>query len=861
MNMKTMLRWSALSAPLSVIFMTAPIALMPETGWSEPIDVMTVSVRRRDENAQDIPVSVSAFDSDFIEKQGVFSTKDVVKLVPGVQFDQGFSAADTRISIRGINNSRGRASVAMLIDGIDISGENITAGGGGSLLNTKLLDLERIEVIKGPQAALYGRNAFAGAINYVTKQPSMDGLVMNISGEAAEYDTYNLRGSISGPIIADTLAASLNVAGFSSEGYYDNNISNQPVNDFGQPVDAGNTQELNGSESVGMRLAVLWTPTENLDITGAFTYSEDESDPRAVAKVGNANQFYLDGARLAPGTAADFSFMGTQDYGQWLGTVDSVEESDVMLSQTGTGGAFSGSEDDRMGASLKINWDIGPTTLKSITSYLNNEAKLYEDADFQNGLGTGFEADPVNFPGAMTYLSLANDYQDETDTTQFTQDLILESNNWDRGIWLIGAQYFIEEVENKDFSLGWNNDPSLFFAPGYCGTDPFQFSCDYAQSLAGGDPAKSIDRDTDSYSLYGMLSFDFTEKLSASVEVRYVHDEIEVTTNTAIDRVSQYFMHVPIDLAGIAPQPVPLPESAKQTTSDINPRFALDYKFTDQTMIYGSVAKGTKPGGFGTSQMSRPETAKMDPETLWAYELGTKTTWFDQSLRVNAALFFNDYKDRQVGVTVPDPVTFWPSAGIVNAGAAETKGFELDVLWLANDYLTLGLGYAYTDAEWTDFNYDEIRPNGASDKDRAICQDPNGDCSGADIAGIPENALTLIGNWTQQISSSGLEWFLNGTAMWQDERAIQDRVDTPYVDDFWRVDGQLGIQNDSWSVMLFATNLLDDDTVVWGQGYQDFENGMLGGNFGGEPRDESVMAFLPDPRIIGVRATYRFGGK
>jgi outer membrane receptor protein involved in Fe transport len=604
---------------------------------------------------------------------------------------------------------------------------------------------------------------------------------------------------------------------------------------------------------------MLWTPTENLDITGTVSWSKDTSDPRAVVKVSDANQFYLNGARLAPGTTPDFSFMGTQDYGQYLGKVGSVSENDVMLSSTGTGGSFRGSEDKRLGSSLKDNWDVGSVTLRSISSYIHNDAKLYEDADFQNVLGTGFEADPVNFPGVNSYLSLANDYEDKTKTRQFTQDFIVESNDWDQGTWMVGGQYFYEKVENSDYSLGWNNDPSLFFAPGYCGTNPFEFSCDYAQSLAGGIPAKEIDRKTDSYSLYGMLGYDLTDRLTGSVELRYVYDDVKVTTNTAIDRVSQYFMHIPIDLSNFGPG-VPLPQSDSNDSSSLNPRFSLDYKLTEDAMVYGSAAKGTKPGGFGTAQMALPQPAKMDKEKLWAYELGTKTSWFDNTVVANVALFYNDYKDRQVGVTVTDPVTFWPSSGIVNAGKAETKGIEVETQWLANDYLTLAVGYAYTDAEWKDFNYSKIRPGGATVKDQAICQSPTGDCSGADIAGIPEHALTLVGNWTQPLFNTGVDWFLNTSAMYQSKRAIYDRIDTAYVDSNWLVDGQIGIQTDTWSAMIFATNLFDDDTVTWGQGYQDFSNGMYGGNFGGEPRDESVMAFLPDPRIIGVRASYSFGG-
>jgi len=458
----------------------------------------------------------------------------------------------------------------------------------------------------------------------------------------------------------------------------------------------------------------------------------------------------------------------------------------------------------------------------------------------------------------MVGLSLANDYADNTDTTQFTQDFMLQSNGWERGMWLVGAQYFNESVDNWDTSLGWYNDPATAFALP-CGTNPGEISCSYEQSLAGANPPKYIGRDTDSYSLYGMFGYDITDKFRVSLEGRYIVDDIEVTTNTAIDRISQYLFHFPVDLAGVLPQPVPLPQSASQTTREFNPRIALDYRFTEQVMVYGSAAKGTKPGGYGTAQMTVPQGKEFGPETLYAYEVGTKTNWLDNTVTANVALFYNDYKDRQVGITITDPLTGFPASGIANAAGAETKGVELELLWSPIEYLSLGLGYAYTDAEWTEFNYSNIRPTGPTDKDKAICGNTAGDCSGAPIGGIPENALTLIADFQIPLNGSDVEFFTNASAQFQDERAIRDQVNTPYIDSNWRVAAQIGLQTDIWSVMLFAENLFDDKTVLWGQGYQDFRDGMYGGSQGGEPRDESVMAFLPDPRLVGVRVNWKYG--
>jgi outer membrane receptor protein involved in Fe transport len=314
---------AALASPLGLSMLALPATgLVSISSWSQEVAEIVVTTRRREENLQDIPVAVSSFSADEIEKQGISSTADVVKLVPGVQFDQGFSAADTRISIRGINSERGRTSAAVLVDGIDVSGENVTAGGGSSLLNTRLMDLERVEVVKGPQSALYGRNAFAGAISYITRQPSMTGMEAKLSADIADYSTYDVRAAVSGPVIADKLAIGVNLGWYESDGYYSNHNTAVP---------AANG-DLNGGDSHGARLVAVFLPTDSLKITGSVSYSETDSDPRAVAKVGNANTFYLMGQQLPAGTPADFSFMGTMDYGQWLGTVGSVNESDVALS-------------------------------------------------------------------------------------------------------------------------------------------------------------------------------------------------------------------------------------------------------------------------------------------------------------------------------------------------------------------------------------------------------------------------------------------------------------------------------------------------------------------------------------------------
>lgn len=820
---------------------------MPCTVLAQIEDII-VTVRKQAESLQDVPVAVAAFDQDFIEKQGLSTTADIAKLVPGVQFDQSFSSADTRISIRGISNSRGRASVATLIDGVDVSGENVTVGGGSSLLNTRLADLERVEIIKGPQSALYGRNAFAGAINYITRKPSLDGFEVNAYGDfAANYSIYDIRGSISLPLIRDRLAVSLNAASYSSDGYYDNHNPNDPsVNG-----------DLGGGENDGLRLAVLWLPTETLSLTANFSYTERESQPRPVAKVANANTFYLDGVPLPAGTAPDYTFNGTMNYGQWLGTVSSISEDAIGLSRSHRdNAAFHGASDNTWLSYLKVEWDIGPWALKSLSSYLDNEAFLHEDVDFQDGYGT-----PITRPnGVMTNFSVESDYLDQTDTQYIAQELTIEYTEWERGRALLGVYGFWEDTNNRDDSINWFNDPNFAAGfPTFCvARNPLDLACSYRDSVRLGTPAKTIDRETESYSVFGLIGFDLTDKLRLTAEARYIRDRIKVTTNTSVDRVSQTILAIPIDFSRPLDQ---LPVSDTQRSETVNPRLAIDYRFNDDFMIYGSVGKGTKPAGFGTAQFAMPQNTRIEEETLWAYELGAKTSWAESMLRANFALFFNDYDDRQVGVTVRDPVSGWASAGVVNAASAETKGVEVDIQWQPLDSLALGFAYAYTDAEWTDFRYEEIRAKRGGTvrpKDQAICGNAAGDCSGGRIAGIPEHAFTVLANLSMPLSGD-IEWFVNVIGQYESERPLADQVITPFVDEYFVADAQLGIQSDTWTVQLYVDNVFDDDTVRWAQSTNDFRDGMYGGSAGGEPRDDVVMAFLPDPRVIGFRVTINFG--
>ena len=239
MKIRTALMGASSLAGLLVFSTPAFAADAPAaSNADERVGEIVVSARKRQENLQDVPLSITAISASTIERKGIDSVGAVAAQTPGLTFDVGLVPSDTRIAIRGLQATRGRPNVAVLVDGVDTSSENFGVAGGGLLANLRLVDVERIEVVKGPQTVLYGRSAFAGAINYVTKRPG-DRFQANLSAEGARFGTYELKGAVGGPI-GEGLGLRINA------GYHKNN------GDYVNPVTGG---RLNAAESWGGALA------------------------------------------------------------------------------------------------------------------------------------------------------------------------------------------------------------------------------------------------------------------------------------------------------------------------------------------------------------------------------------------------------------------------------------------------------------------------------------------------------------------------------------------------------------------------------------------------------------------------------
>jgi outer membrane receptor protein involved in Fe transport len=266
--------------------LTAPALLLTATpGYSQALEEITVTARKTTESLQEVPLAITALSEDDIERLNLQDLSDITQQDTSVQFDEGFTPSDTRITIRGLSPTRGRPNAATLVDGIDLTSEAVSNAGGSTLINPRLVDVQRIEVVKGPQSALFGRSAFAGAIQYITKDPS-DTLSGDIFVNGNSQEDLELRGSFSVPI-TDTLGVLINGYGWDSRGVYKNTATDDYIG---------------GGDGAGGSVTFKWEPTDNLGIKWRTEYSQDNFDVAAQSLLNGQNTI-ADLSQLTPGAS------------------------------------------------------------------------------------------------------------------------------------------------------------------------------------------------------------------------------------------------------------------------------------------------------------------------------------------------------------------------------------------------------------------------------------------------------------------------------------------------------------------------------------------------------------------------------
>jgi len=547
------------------------------SAWSQ-VDEMIVTVGKKAESLQDVPMSVTAFSADDIARKGIKDITDVARFSTSIQFDESFAQSDTRIAVRGLSPTRGRQNVALLVDGIDVSSEAITSSGGSLLLNTRLVDIERIEVVLGPQMALYGRSAFNGAIHYITKDASEEfetsfSLDGGFSGDSGVRQ-YEAIGSISGPIFGEALGFRLNGAWWDDEGFYRNQITGQRIG---------------GNEGYGLALTLNSNIGDNLSFKFRTEFTDDEGQPSAQAFLGYNAELQMPQNAIDNGVAECFpDFIAAVGMvpgnnkallerglrlldPAYVATLDPATldpNSPSFVPPAGGGPYCEEVVPDRVGRvpggdSLAVN--MAPNPLTPGIDYPGFDRELlrvsfvadFETEHFAVKSLTGYTRDDnIEQQDSNAYGFRSSDagmfLDGNVNTFQFNNDKVTEISSQDVYVTtsfegpvngMLGALYWQEKVDNLSRSITAQASGSHCFWNSATGEisnalfDMIDDSCTgytavpaapYLSAAQPFRPEHPADRDTEHWSVYGALDVEIAENWTLAFEGRYNDEDVDV---------------------------------------------------------------------------------------------------------------------------------------------------------------------------------------------------------------------------------------------------------------------------------------------------------------------------------------------
>ena len=833
---------------VAAVLATSGLVAFTADVFAQQIEEIIVTTRKRAENLQDVPIVIQAFTAQTLLNRGISDIEDLTKFTPGVSYDEGLIKQDIRISIRGLSPTRGRQNAAILMDDVDISSEAILTAGGSMFINPRLFDLERLEVIKGPHSALYGRSAFAGAINYITKKPG-DEFAGNASFEVAQFGKLDGRVSASGPVIADKLSIGGSLAVWHESGMYSNSVTGK---------------HLGGTDGHGYSLSAVWTPIDALKFTIRGEHSNDHFDPaaRSVLNPGT-NVLTLPASAVGQGIPGITS--GTTTTAVLLGIVPSVNgfPKPSWSRNPRTGADYPGDDRKLESAYLRTDLDLGAANMVALSYYGNSDATQFHDT-FPNGDAAVVNAiQESHFVAANRLLS---------------QDVRFQSSDSDGPLnWAIGglAWWEVTRYENRSNGCFSTVGGCVSILSGLGVTRPYYL------------PAPNVYyRDTHHHSVYGLLDYKITDQFTLSAEFRNSWEDEKISSSVAsvlgtiIGCPSGARLLTGTTLTCLIPGPQTQTPSVAvfgggrtlagtKTQSQFHtPRFTAEYQFDDDRMVYVSAAKGQKPGGVLSlltptlvAGVPNFDLTKFKPEILWVYELGLKAEWLDGRARTNTDVYWQDFTNKQeTGTRIG--ADGLPATGPGNAEKARVKGFEFDGALLITDNLTTSLGYSYIDAKYRKFNIVQSTATNIALAGNCVLTRPavgtpfcNVSYAGRHLVLAPKHSGNISLDWHQQFASD-VQFFVEADGRYMGRRFATNDNQLRY-NSFKTVDARTGFRADHWQVTGYINNLFKNDEITTaGTAAPNFALSLI---FPAVPGTvNSLIANLPDKRQFGLRMSYTY---
>lgn len=632
-------------------------------------DTVVVTSQKRAQNIQDVPVAVSAVTDSMLEDAGAKDLADYARLVPGmVVTPSQFNGAGTPL-LRGIASSAGEATVGYYLDDSPMQVRTTLFSSGADL---KLFDISRIEVLRGPQGTLYGSGSMGGTIRLITEQPSLSSASGKLRAEVSSIDggsmNYEFGAAAGGPLIEDVLGYRVS-AFYSQQGGWVDQVS--------RTSSAVLEENINERESFALKGALLYQPTDRLELIPSVFYQSTEADDQA--------QFQS-------------NLPGYQ--------VQTTSPQPV--------------DDDFTLAALTLNYDFGPATLTSITSYFDREVN--QSSDYSMFISSALTGMPI-FPGYENFRS--NSVLSNTQKI-LTQEVRLASNGETRLDYVLGAFYMNDEQQRIQQVVDPELDDLFAFATG--GLD--------IEALLGprlpGEVSFYGDTKTerDAYAVFGEASYGITDRLRIRAGLRYEQSELDLNRLT----------DGPLNGGQII-------VTGTQSEAPTTGKLGLEYDLTEDNFLYISAAQGFRTGGVNNivpvtscaddlaaaGRAEAPET--FDSDKLTSYEIGTKNTFANGRVTLNAAAFRIDWTDLQQEIFLATCGFFFTE----NVGEARSEGIEIELTATPIEPLTITANLGHFNARLNSKTQGGIAP--ATNEPVLIGK------SGDPIVGSPDWTVALAGEY------------------------------------------------------------------------------------------------------------------
>ncbi|GMG85748.1 TonB-dependent receptor [Biformimicrobium ophioploci] len=742
--------FSAISATMMVCLPASALASEERLALEEVV----VTAQKREQNLLDVPVSVQALTGSGLEDAGVQDFADLVNVSPSLGLQDNLAPWQKSVYIRGvgttINSPTVESSVSTVLDGVVLARQ-------GQFFS-ELADIERVEVLRGPQSTLFGKNAAAGVLNIVTRRPSLDTSDGSVELGYDEYGEERVRATHGAPL-SDVVAYRLS-ANYKNVG--ESHLEN--INIDGDSLDGGKGYAVRGK--------LLWELNDAADALFIADYGRNDG-PAGVRVI-----------RSASGLSQQVIQIGASEVMEYGAGNRKVNINDANLVDT-----------EEWGLSGELNWTLDDHTLTAITAYRSWDHDNALDID-----STGLDVPAVSVPGLGTpYFRGA--VSGNKLSKQFSQEIRLQSSNdsalqYQLGAFLWTTNYESNTADRRQVCFGGLVNPVGTHCAGLIPTllpsPPFPpGTVDGIQLAISGGEETEID--TRYYALFGQADYSLTDEWLLTMGLRVQRDNFEYA-NTALGPVE----------AGDIPRRV-YQGAGEVSYTEWTGKFGTQYMLGDVSNIYGHYSRGYKgPGADIGSNFEAP----LEPEFVDAVELGYKSRLMDGRLGINAALFWQDFTDTQVSYFNVEDSEFRAT----NAGESRQRGLELDMMFAASADLQLNASATYLDAEYLDYETTCY----LRDPDPQCAGNGVKSVAGETTPFSPEWKFVAGSRYVKGIPALAADGFLQLNYRWQSETHY-DSAQNPSTlqGDYGVVDLSFGIEDQGgrYQVKLFVHNLTDENYV------------------------------------------------